>query len=282
MDERVDERERAAEERRSRRERLLDRVERITEAPLLILAAVMIPLIVGPFVWDLSARQEQVFFTADIFIWAVFVADLVVKTAIAPRRIAYLKSHWLDLAILVAPPIRPLRLVRLFVYGSRLFMGVRRMVQVDYLLVYAVLLVMVSATVVTTVETGENAQISSFSDAMWWATVTITTIGYGDLVPVSEAGRAMGYVLRPWRRGAVQRAHGELRGGPGEGPAERGRGLGGVAFRGQGSAEGAGGAAWGVVGGEVLGIEGLWWLLGGAITSILSRWRPLRNAAGGL
>ena len=135
------------------------------------------------------------FFTADIFIWAVFVADLVVKTAIAPRRIAYLKSHWLDLAILVAPPIRPLRLVRLFVYGSRLFMGVRRMVQVDYLLVYAVLLVMVSATVVTTVETGENAQISSFSDAMWWATVTITTIGYGDLVPVSEAGRAMGYVL---------------------------------------------------------------------------------------
>ena len=195
MDERVDERERAAEERRSRRERLLDRVERITEAPLLILAAVMIPLIVGPFVWDLSARQEQVFFTADIFIWAVFVADLVVKTAIAPRRVAYLKSHWIDLAILVAPPIRPLRLVRLFVYGSRLFMGVRRMVQVDYLLVYAVLLVMVSATVVTTVETGENAQISSFSDAMWWATVTITTIGYGDLVPVSEAGRAMGYVL---------------------------------------------------------------------------------------
>ena len=195
MDERLGERERAAEERRSRRERLLERVERITEAPLLILAAVMIPLIVGPFVWELSERQEEVFVALDIFIWAAFVADIVVKTAIAPRKLAYLKAHWIDLAILVAPPIRPLRLVRLFIYGSRIFMGLRRMVQVDYLLVYAVLLVMVSATVVTTVETGENAQITSFSDAMWWATVTITTIGYGDLVPVSEAGRAMGYVL---------------------------------------------------------------------------------------
>ena len=69
------------------------------------------------------------------------------------------------------------------------------MVQVDYLLVYAVLLVMVAATVVTTVETGENAQITSFSDALWWATVTVTTIGYGDIVPVTEGGRAMGYVL---------------------------------------------------------------------------------------
>ena len=156
MDERVDERERAAEERRSRRERLLDRVERITEAPLLILAAVMIPLIVGPFVWELSERQEEVFVALDIFIWAAFVADIVVKTAIAPRKLAYLKAHWIDLAILVAPPIRPLRLVRLLVYGSRLFMGLRRMVQVDYLLVYAVLLVMVSATVVTTVETART------------------------------------------------------------------------------------------------------------------------------
>ena len=114
MDERVGERERAAEERRSRRERLLERVERITEAPLLILAAVMIPLIVGPFVWELSERQEEVFVALDIFIWAAFVADIVVKTAIAPRKLAYLKAHWIDLAILVAPPIRPLRLVRLF------------------------------------------------------------------------------------------------------------------------------------------------------------------------
>ena len=195
MDERVGEREGAADDRRRRRELLLERVERVTEVPLLILAACMVPLLVGPFLWELSERQEQAFVAVDITIWAIFAADLAVKTAIAPRRLAYLRAHWLEIAILIAPPIRPLRLLRIVIYGSRLFTGLRRMVQVDYLLVYAVLLVMVAATVVTTVETGENAQITSFSDALWWATVTVTTIGYGDIVPVTEGGRAMGYVL---------------------------------------------------------------------------------------
>lgn len=194
MDKGAGERE-AADERQRRREELLARVERITEVPLLILAACMIPLLVGPFLWELTARQEGVFVALDIAIWAAFVGDLVLRVAIAPRRLAYLRAHWLDVAILIAPPFRPLRLVRLLVYGSRIFMGARRMVQVDYLVVYAVLLVMISSTVVTTVETGENAQINSFSDAIWWATVTVTTIGYGDIVPVTEAGRAMGYVL---------------------------------------------------------------------------------------
>ena len=175
MDKGASERE-AADERQRRREELLARVERITEVPLLILAACMIPLLVGPFLWELTARQEGVFVALDIAIWAAFVGDLVLRVAIAPRRLAYLRAHWLDVAILIAPPFRPLRLVRLLVYGSRIFMGARRMVQVDYLVVYAVLLVMISSTVVTTVETGENAQINSFSDAIWWATVTVTTL----------------------------------------------------------------------------------------------------------
>ena len=194
MDEPARGRERATGEN-ERREQLLGRVERITEVPLLILAALMIPLIVGSFFWDLTERQETTFLALDIFIWAVFAADLMVKTAISPRRLAYLKAHWIDVVVVIVPFVRPLRMVRLFIYGSRAFVGVRRMLGVDYLLVYGVLLVMVSATVVTTVETGENAQIASFSDALWWTVVTVTTVGYGDLVPVSGAGRAMAYIL---------------------------------------------------------------------------------------
>ena len=185
----------AADERLRRREELLERMERITEVPMLILAACMIPLLLGPFLWELTDHQSDVFFILNTMIWAAFGLDLVVKTAVAPRRLAYLRAHWLDVAILIAPPFRPLRLARLVLYGSRILYGLRRISQVDYLLVYAVLLVMVSATVVTSVETGENAQITSLSDALWWATVTVTTIGYGDIVPVSETGRAMGYVL---------------------------------------------------------------------------------------
>lgn len=41
----------------------------------------------------------------------------------------------------------------------------------------------------------EDAQITNLIDAFWWASATVTTIGYGDVVPVTEAGRVMGIGL---------------------------------------------------------------------------------------
>ncbi len=41
----------------------------------------------------------------------------------------------------------------------------------------------------------ENAQIVSLSDAFWYSIVTLTTVGYGDIVPASGVGRAIGYVF---------------------------------------------------------------------------------------
>ena len=41
----------------------------------------------------------------------------------------------------------------------------------------------------------EDAQITNLVDAFWWASATVTTVGYGDVVPVTEPGRIMGIVL---------------------------------------------------------------------------------------
>jgi len=56
-------------------------------------------------------------------------------------------------------------------------------------------LVIIAATVVASVEGGEGASIQSFPDALWWAVVTITTVGYGDMVPVTAAGRTIAFIL---------------------------------------------------------------------------------------
>lgn len=178
-----------------RRRELLARVEGWTEFPMLLLAAAMIPLLVGPIFWELTPRQESLFFTLDIVIWAAFAAEFTVRLAIAPERVAFLRANWIDLVIVALPFFRPLRIVRLLVFTTRLVTGARQLLGVRHLLVHAVLLVMVAATVVTTVENGPGAQITSFPDALWWAIVTVTTVGYGDVVPVSPAGRAMGYIL---------------------------------------------------------------------------------------
>ena len=41
----------------------------------------------------------------------------------------------------------------------------------------------------------EDAQITNLIDAFWWASATVTTVGYGDVVPITEAGRLIGIAL---------------------------------------------------------------------------------------
>jgi len=41
----------------------------------------------------------------------------------------------------------------------------------------------------------EDAQITNLLDAFWWVSATVTTVGYGDVVPVTDLGRLMGIGL---------------------------------------------------------------------------------------
>jgi len=179
----------------SRREELVHRIERLTELPLLVFSFAMIPLLIGPLIWKLSPSEESIFLTLDWFIWVLFAIDLAIKVVVAPHRLAYLRRHWLEVLVVIVPFFRPLRILRIFIFGSRAWVGMRRLVNVDFLLVYGIGLIIIAATVVASVEGGENASIQSFPDALWWAVVTITTVGYGDMVPVTAAGRAMGFIL---------------------------------------------------------------------------------------
>ena len=149
----------------SNREELLHRIERITELPFLVLAFVMIPLLVGPLVWDMSPQEESTFLIIDYFIWALFAVDLLVKVLISTHRLNYLMRHWLEVLIVIVPFFRPLRILRIFVFGSRAWVGMRRLVHIDFLLVYGIGLVIIAATVVASVEGGEGASIHSFADA---------------------------------------------------------------------------------------------------------------------
>ena len=106
-----------------RREILLDRIERMTELPLLVLALAMVPLLTAPLFWDLSPTSEAVAFALDMFIWALFATDLAVKLAVAPRRAEYLRQHWLEVLVVLIPFARPLRILRLIVFGSRAYRG---------------------------------------------------------------------------------------------------------------------------------------------------------------
>lgn len=44
-------------------------------------------------------------------------------------------------------------------------------------------------------ERGINAQVTSFLDSLWWSVSTVTTVGYGDVVPITPVGRVVGMGL---------------------------------------------------------------------------------------
>jgi len=57
------------------------------------------------------------------------------------------------------------------------------------------LVLLISATLMYYVESGVNAKFSSILESMWWGTATLTTVGYGDIVPITPLGRCLGSLV---------------------------------------------------------------------------------------
>jgi voltage-gated potassium channel len=143
-------------------------------------------------------------------IWSVFVAELAFVLIVAPRKKAALRAHWLDVAIVLftAPPLgrflASLRLVRLVRLFRLLRLGVilGRAVQAERALgsgdalrivgLITVFVVVVSGAVESVIDTGD---FQSLWDAIWWAVVTVTTVGYGDVYPTTVPGRVVAMAL---------------------------------------------------------------------------------------
>lgn len=179
-----------------------DRWERRSRVPLILVGVVFIVTYsLYVLLPDQPSSLRAALLSVLLVVWVIFFADYAVRLAITPRghRLQFVRHNVVDLLSVIVPVFRAFRVVALL-HGIPYFRGrtptVVRVEVITFAVAYAVLFVYFIALATLEAERGApDATITSFGDAIWWACVTLTTVGYGDTYPVTIAGRVCAVLL---------------------------------------------------------------------------------------
>lgn len=193
-----------------------ERFATAAELPLALLALLLVPaLVLEGQATDVRVRNAANYL--NWFVWFAFCAEYATKAVLAPNRWRFVREAWFDLLIIVLSPpflassafqgtravraVRLLRFLRFVRGGAVAAMGLRmasdalRHRRFHYVALATGVVVGLGAVCIYVAEHGTNKTMESFGDALWWAIVTTTTVGYGDISPVTGEGRVIAVVL---------------------------------------------------------------------------------------
>lgn len=177
------------------------------EMAMMLLSLLSVIIVLVMTFGRLDSETYHLLFFVDTSICMIFMINFFVGLIRARDKRFFIKHHWIDF-IASIPAIEALRMARLFqilrvirlIRMSRSLLlplvKQRKQATLASLLVAMVTILTLASVIMLIVESGtEGANIQTAEQAIWWALVTISTVGYGDYYPVSTAGHIIGGVV---------------------------------------------------------------------------------------
>lgn len=169
----------------------------------LVLSAIL-PILVA---FSRTTDDSAVFITVNVVAWGVFIVDLLVHmryirhylrtgTGIFDLVVVILTAPWFLIPGLQSTEIlqlaRVARLLRIVAVSPSARLIAQRLGQVG---IVAAGMLLFSSWAAYIAEHPTNPGFATFGDSLWWGIVTLTTVGYGDIVPETKEGRVAGVFL---------------------------------------------------------------------------------------
>lgn len=176
---------------------------------ILVLSVYVLTALALSLFMDFPPEVQTLMDYIDNAICVVFLFDFIRNFRAAPNKWEYMKWGWIDLisSIPTLPMLRCGRAVR-FIRLLRLLRAFKSLLNICRFIfksrikgtmlclnLILVLLAIFSSITILFVENDPESNIKTAGDAIWWVFTSITTVGYGDLYPVTPEGRLIGIVL---------------------------------------------------------------------------------------
>jgi voltage-gated potassium channel len=180
----------------------VDGIERLTRIPMALLGVAWLVLAVVTLTTSVNGGAPTVAVALLFGLWTIMLIEYLVRLVVTPDRRGYLRRRWVEPATVVLPPLQGWHLVgiertTLLVHEAGLRLGVvlRHHSLLRVLGAAAGMVFLGAWLTLLFEENSPESNIHTYPNALWWAIVTVTTVGYGDRFPSTPGGRLVAVVL---------------------------------------------------------------------------------------